>query len=407
MDEALNRIKVFEELLTCVDSVSLTQYSPTFEILSSTSDCADVMSLFLRTGYPEEALTESVEEINGVQELKAKRAPSVYHNSLGMVWISDLLMRGDEIERILMLGPVFLDDFSVYYIEQELNSHNLSVALKSTFMTYIRNMHIVSLNRLYEYGIMLHYCVSGEKLAVSDFTFPLIERRKEQEHLLRRHHGTHAAEQEILKIVENGNLEYKEIYDRYTPMGDMLHIGSSEYLRQQKNTVIMFITLCSRAAIRGGLVAETAYSLCDEYIRKAEECADLSALTMLNREMFRDFVLRVHRSRAAESRVSPQIRKICDYIRLHPEEKNDIHSLAQMAGYTDYYFSTKFRQETGESLRDYTMRCRIDKAKLLLEDTTVPVSDIAAQVGFGTPSYFGEVFRKFTGRTPSEYRSGK
>lgn len=60
---------------------------------------------------------------------------------------------------------------------------------------------------------------------------------------------------------------------------------------------------------------------------------------------------------------------------------------------------------TGYSLYAYQEQVRIKAAKTLLEDTNKPLRVVAGAVGFKTHSHFGEVFKKITGSTPSEYRN--
>lgn len=93
----------------------------------------------------------------------------------------------------------------------------------------------------------------------------------------------------------------------------------------------------------------------------------------------------------------------CGYC-LYPEKKHTIHLLAAMIGYTDYYFSTRFKKETGMSVRDYVMQAKINSAEMLLRETDSSMADIAARLGFGSQSHFGSVFRKMTGMTPTEYQ---
>lgn len=70
------------------------------------------------------------------------------------------------------------------------------------------------------------------------------------------------------------------------------------------------------------------------------------------------------------------------------------------------YLSKLFKKEIGENFSKYLINMRIEKAKeLLAEDSHSKISEIADQVGYGNnPQYFGQVFKKATGYTPSEYK---
>lgn len=70
------------------------------------------------------------------------------------------------------------------------------------------------------------------------------------------------------------------------------------------------------------------------------------------------------------------------------------------------YLGKLFKKEVGENFSQYLINARIERAKKLLsQDHYSKISDIAHKVGYGNnPQYFGQVFKKITGYTPSEYR---
>nr|WP_276576367.1 response regulator [Caldicoprobacter algeriensis] len=70
------------------------------------------------------------------------------------------------------------------------------------------------------------------------------------------------------------------------------------------------------------------------------------------------------------------------------------------------YLGKLFKKEVGKNFSAYLMEKRVEKAKQLLsEESYCKISDIAKCVGYGNnPQYFGQVFKKITGYTPSEYK---
>lgn len=407
MDGTLERMELFREMLKCVNMAVLTEYGPDLSVLSSTSEHADIQEDFFTASFYASAETNFLgvrNAMQGIEELGDQLRPFVFLDHLGMAWISDVWMDGGHIRRIYMLGPVFLDDFSVEHIEQALDQMSLSISLRQRLMDYICDIPVITIGRLYEYGIMMHYCITGQRMSVSEFCYPYPENEDGTEESFSLKHGTYAVEKEILRLVEEGNLEYQEVWNRYVSTGELGKTGSGEYLRSQKNLVIMFTTLCSRAAIRGGLVPETAFSLCDRYMKRVEDAKSLAQLVDVSHSMFRDFVLRVHRRKNQAGSVSPQVRKACDYIELHLENRIDIHTLASLVGYADYYFSNKFKRETGLSIRDYVMHCKVERSKQLLKDTKLSIQEISEALGFSVQNHFAAVFRKLTGMSPTEYR---
>lgn len=65
-----------------------------------------------------------------------------------------------------------------------------------------------------------------------------------------------------------------------------------------------------------------------------------------------------------------------------------------------------FARYVGQTPNGYLTQYRLDKSTFLLRNTDQPVTEIAAAVGFGGSSYYAEIFRKWYGKSPSEYRQG-
>jgi AraC family transcriptional regulator len=83
---------------------------------------------------------------------------------------------------------------------------------------------------------------------------------------------------------------------------------------------------------------------------------------------------------------------------LHLEE------LARVAGISRFHFAREFKRMTGVPPHQYLVKLRIQRAKSLLEGTTMPLSEVGLQSGFSHQSHFSRLFRRFTGTTPQSYR---
>jgi two-component system response regulator YesN len=90
----------------------------------------------------------------------------------------------------------------------------------------------------------------------------------------------------------------------------------------------------------------------------------------------------------------------------YPEELR-LETVAREIHLSPTYFSALFKKMTGCSFAKYLTRVRIAKAKELLENTDISVTDIALQVGFNDPAYFAAIFRREFGLTPLAYRKLK
>ena len=67
-------------------------------------------------------------------------------------------------------------------------------------------------------------------------------------------------------------------------------------------------------------------------------------------------------------------------------------------------FSVLFKRETGQSVVDHLTHLRLEQAKCLLKDTSLPINQVAGQVGYEDPDYFSRLFHKVNGMSPRQYR---
>ncbi|NLJ40072.1 MAG: response regulator [Clostridiales bacterium] len=80
------------------------------------------------------------------------------------------------------------------------------------------------------------------------------------------------------------------------------------------------------------------------------------------------------------------------------------HMVAEILGLSRNYFGQLFKKETGYTFTDYLNRKRVEKAKKLLETTTLKIYEISEQVGIDDSYYFSSLFKKYVGCSPTEYR---
>ena len=103
-----------------------------------------------------------------------------------------------------------------------------------------------------------------------------------------------------------------------------------------------------------------------------------------------------------------QARLAIDYIQKNYMVPDlSLNSICSYLNISTSYFSTIFKEETGETFTEVLIRTRMEKAKELLENTTMKNYEIAEKVGFADPHYFGISFKKMTGCTPTEYAREK
>ena len=97
--------------------------------------------------------------------------------------------------------------------------------------------------------------------------------------------------------------------------------------------------------------------------------------------------------------------KICDYINEHCSEDLTLEAVADMSGFSKFYFSKLFKQFTNVSFYRYVNQKRIAKAELLLINPENSITDVALSCGFSSLSPFIRMFKLIKGCTPTEFRN--
>jgi AraC-like DNA-binding protein len=111
-----------------------------------------------------------------------------------------------------------------------------------------------------------------------------------------------------------------------------------------------------------------------------------------------------------DSRQKPehaQIKRVKEYVETHYDEEITVDKAASIACLSASHFRRVFKQECGESFSQYLTAQRIAQAKLLLNDSQRPITEIAFELGFKDSNYFSTVFRKSEGTSPRDYRQNQ
>lgn len=99
------------------------------------------------------------------------------------------------------------------------------------------------------------------------------------------------------------------------------------------------------------------------------------------------------------------VSRIRDYIEANIETELTREQLGKALFMNPDYVARIFREKQGQSLNDYIRNRRIARAKKLLRETDMPLSDICARIGYSYNTYFFNTFKKATGVSPNDYRS--
>lgn len=92
------------------------------------------------------------------------------------------------------------------------------------------------------------------------------------------------------------------------------------------------------------------------------------------------------------------------YIKKNLSKNISRTNVASYVHLNEEYFSRLFKQQTGETFKDYVMMEKMREAQKLLKNSRLSVSIIASKVGYDNFSHFSKMFKKITDQTPQEYR---
>ena len=109
--------------------------------------------------------------------------------------------------------------------------------------------------------------------------------------------------------------------------------------------------------------------------------------------------------RGATGAVDPRIRRALSFLTRHFAEPVTLARVATTAGLSRFHFCRLFQRETGRSFRAYVQELRVRRAKALLADQAVRVTEVAYAVGFKDVSHLDKIFRAIVGQSPSQYRA--
>ena len=215
-------------------------------------------------------------------------------------------------------------------------------------------------------------------------------------------HSPFEKEFEFYDCVKNGDTE--GVKRHMTPLGGSgAGVLSEDPLRNLKYHFIITIALITRFCVEGGMEMETAYTLSDLYISKADKCVSEKDIHSLHREAVLDFTEQMNRISRGDIYSKPIIMTM-DYIYDHLHSKISEEDIAEYVSLSTAYLSRLFRREVGVTITVYIAVKRVETAQNMLKYSDFSSLDIGNYLAFSSHSHFISTFKKYTGMTPNEFR---
>lgn len=210
------------------------------------------------------------------------------------------------------------------------------------------------------------------------------------------------AENKLMQIISHGQLHKIEMYF------NQIDFRSEEQrladpIRNAKNYAIILNTLLRKATEEGGVHPIHVDKISSVFAKKIEMQTSEKGISMLFKEMARKYALTV-KNHSLQG-YSKMVRRVMIQVDTDLTSDLSLSAQARLLDVNPNYLSTIFKKETGRTLTEYVTGKRIDHAVFLLNSTNMQIQTIAQYCGIPDICYFTKIFKKIVGKTPTEYKN--
>lgn len=340
-----------------------------------------------------------------LQHFKTETSSIVVTDKTGIAWMIAAQFNDTyKIEAYHICGPFFPIETSDSYLYQLCSKLNISSTLVNDLTEKLKKIPSLPLRYSLKHAIMLHYCVTGESITPDEITVynEKIDNYIDQNWAELNYHGTWETEQKLFQQIKDGNSsQINQLLSDFSA-GNIGKICPDNPVRQVKDELIVFVTLCSRAIILGGASPEGGYSLADYYLQRIESTNSIAELQDMSLEFINAFIMRSKQAKNNQQ-FSPAICAAMEYIENHLGDKINLDEMAKEVNYSNYYLSNKFQKEVGESVNSYIKKRKIKCAQDMLARGNYTIAYVSDYFAFSSVSYFSSVFKSITGITPGDF----
>lgn len=174
-------------------------------------------------------------------------------------------------------------------------------------------------------------------------------------------------------------------------------------VRNAKNYAIILNTLLRKATEEGGVHPIHIDKISSTFAKKIELQTSEKGISQLFKEMARKYALTVKNH--SLKGYSKMVRHVMIQVDTDLASDLSLSSQASLLNVNPNYLSTVFKKETGHTLTEYVTGKRIEHAVFLLNSTNMQIQTIAQYCGIPDICYFTKTFKKYIGKSPTEYRN--
>ncbi|HZR44840.1 MAG TPA: AraC family transcriptional regulator [Ktedonobacteraceae bacterium] len=326
----------------------------------------------------------------------------------------------NDLRGFFIVGPVLCTRIDQSQIEQYVQNKKLPFKAKYTLQEYFDQIPLIDYAQIPYFHILLRKLIHAPYIPTTSpndssslsHTTPNFYQEPYKNWYQNWHpevaHSTPEIEEALFVAFQTlSKQEYlaylASMSEKVWKMNAVPHLAKDDPIRSAKNMLIVFIALLARNAIRLGVPSHISLSLSDMLIQEVETLQtqhEIQKFTFTCAERYLDLKQQVH-----SGRYSYLVNKARRYIDEHIADPLSLKSIASALDVNPGYLSHLFKREKSQSITDYIHERKIDEAKRLLKYTNLSIVDVALRLHFTSQSYLTVIFKKYTGMTPTRYRS--
>ncbi|MHA6481737.1 helix-turn-helix transcriptional regulator [Paenibacillus sp. strain BS8-2] len=338
-----------------------------------------------------------------------------YENRYGLEYVAVALWEpavsegGDPLLGYFLVGPFLSTTPGFDFISHMMLQNKLPLGERNHLEAFYSSLTVVSSNTAAHLGELLvqltHSSIVESVQISSKMDMPRIHTEQlkatieENQAIIEMRYRY---EKQFMHLITKGDLHgLQELIKKTFSIFNMPDRIPESPLRSAKNLLLTLNTLCRIAAERGGLHPVYIHHISEKLSIMIERSPNLPSLNSLRTTILEEYCEAV-RTYATGS-YGPIVRKAIDYIQFNLEKPLTLREVAEFIPVNPSHLSRCFMQETGQSFIDFMNRKKIEEAKLYLRSGSISITEIALMAGYNDLNYFGRVFKKVTGMTPSQY----
>ena len=321
----------------------------------------------------------------------------------------------EQSEGFLLVGPVFSTPVSDEAVRSFMSEFSIPKQHQEKITAFLTSSPCISFNHFLNILSFIHLNVNNKVLdIVKHFKISetSVQKKVSENHSRNLYsakeeqvfHNSFQFEQQYLSHVQNGETEKLKMLLTDAASIPQQGIVADNMLRQAKNIFIAIITLTTRASIAGGLDAEQAYYLSDNYIQEMEKLRRTDDINSLQYTILIDFTERVA-GRKIPAGMSREVFSCIQYISQHTNEPIQVNDVAEHVNMSRSTITRRFKKELGFDISSFIRRCKLEEARSLLTFTDKSLSEISSYLCFSSQSHFQTAFKAKYGVTPLQYRN--